>query len=329
MSRLGFLARRTLFALFAVYLVVSITFGFVALTADPQIAVVAYGAGQGPPGVFYNQSEAAEKVEEAVSAYKEANNLDEPVRERYVTWLVNIATLDWGESLDRGVPVTSLLAEATPRTAAYVVPAMAFSLAGGVFAGMFAALRRNTAGDYLATGLGYVGFSVPNFLLAQLLLIAVATALGTEAWRRGAIPAPLRTVVLPAFVLGVSLLAGQLRHVRSESLEYLGEDFVKLLRAKGASEWRVARHVLRNASLPLLSLFVTELLAVLVVNIYVLERVFGIQGLGTLSLQAIRGRDLPVVLGTTMVVVLVGILGTFLQDVASLFLDPRVAEEDG
>lgn len=328
MSRLRFLTRRALFALFATYLVVSITFGFVALTADPQIAVVAYGAAQAPPGEFYNQSEAAEKVNEAVSAYREAYNLDEPVEQRYVTWLVNVATFDWGESLHRDRAVVAMVGEAVPKTAAYVVPAMLFSLVGGIAAGMFAALRKHSRRDYLVTTLGYVGFSVPNFLLGNLALLALALASGTRrTWELQLSPA-VGTVVLPAFVLGLSLLAGQLRHARSSSLEQFGEPFVKLLRAKGAGPWRVCRHVLKNAAVPLTSLFFAELLAVLVVNIYVLERVFGIQGLGDLSLWAIRERDLPVIIGTTMVLVFVGIAGNFLQDVAAAFLDPRVAEEE-
>ncbi|WP_255148640.1 ABC transporter permease [Halorarius halobius] len=327
MSRLRFLTRRALFALFATYLVVSITFGFIALTADPQLAVVAYGAAQAPPGEYYNQSEAAEQVNEAVSAYEEAYNLDEPVEKRYVTWLVNVATFDWGESLHRDRAVVAMVGEAVPKTAAYVLPAMLLSLVGGISAGVFAAYRRRSAGDYLVTGLGYLAFSVPNFLLGGLALLGLALLTAAEGRPGLPLPTEVRTVVLPALVLGGSLFAGQLRHARSEALEHFGEAFVKLLRAKGAGPVRVARHVLKNAAIPLVSLFFAELLAVLVVNIYVLEQVFRIQGLGSLSLWAIGERDLPVVLGTTMVLVFVGIAGNFLQDVAYAFLDPRVEEE--
>lgn len=331
MSFARYLARRTLFAVFAAYLVVSITFGFVALTADPQRAVVAWGAAHGPPGEFLNQSEANARVNEAVAAYDRARSLDEPVEERYVAWLVDIATLDWGESLDTGEPVAAMLGRTIPRTAAYVLPALLFSLVGGLAVGTCAAMRRNTPADYLATGVGYLGLSLPNFLVGEVLLLLVVIVHDAEGvYRAGPLLPPfVRTVVLPAAVLGAGLFAAQMRYARAESLEYFGEEFVTLLRAKGAGRWRVARHVVRNASLPLLSLFFAELMAVLVVNIYVLEAVFGIRGLGWLSLRAIENRDLPVVLGTTMVVVLVGVAGNLLQDVAAVFLDPRVADDEG
>lgn len=326
-----FLARRVLFALFSAYLVVSITFGFVALTADPQLGVVVFGAATADPTM--TEAERAERVNEAVSAYKEAHNLDEPVEQRYVRWLVNIATFDWGESLKRDEAVLDLVTDAVPKTAAYVVPGVLFASVGGVLAGLYAAMRRNSPTDYLVTSVGYVGFSLPNFFVAEFVLLVgflLFAPDGTQSyvWLRDH-PSPVaRTVVLPGAVLGVSLLANYLRYARAETLENLGETFVDVLRAKGASDWRVSRHIMRKATVPLVSLFVAELMTVLVVNVYVLEAVFGIDGLGTLSLTAIQDRDLPVVLGTTMVLVFVGIAGNLFQDVAAVFLDPRVAGEE-
>ena len=129
-------------------------------------------------------------------------------------------------------------------------------------------------------------------------------------------------------MLGTSLLAGQARYARAESSEYVNAEFVKLLRAKGASGWAVARHLLRNAAVPLLSLFFADLLVIVALNIFVLEVVFGIPGLGQLSYEAIQNRDLPLILGTVMVLVFAGIFGNLFQDITYRTLDPRIGAAD-
>ena len=144
-------------------------------------------------------------------------------------------------------------------------------------------------------------------------------------------------VALAAIVAGSSILAGQIRYARSESLEHLGRDFVKLLRAKGAGPRTVTRHVLRNAALPIVSLSITELLTVLVLNIYVIERVLDIDGLANVSLRAVgvvEGgsmtpvmADVPLLVWSIMVIVFIGITLSFLQDVLMGYLDPRIGTE--
>lgn len=312
--------RRVGFAVFAVYLVLSITFGFVALTPDPNIAPELWEA-------VRHQGASAEEVQQVNQAYLEATNRDIPVFDRYVQWLADITTLDWGTSFNQNVPVTGLIGQALPYTLAYIFPGVAFALVGGIAIGVYSATHHHTLLDRLATGFGYLGFSVPNFWIAEVFILVLVTELGWfDQSAADGTWAILSQLVLPAAILGTSLLAGQVRYARAESLEYINAEFVKLVRAKGASGWRVARHILRNAALPLLSLFFTDLLAVLVVNIYVIETVFGIPGLGTLSLEAIQNRDMPVILGTTMVIVLFGIVGNLVQDLAYVVLDPRVGD---
>ncbi len=133
--------------------------------------------------------------------------------------------------------------------------------------------------------------------------------------------------MLLSAVLDISLLAGQLRYARAESCEYVYREFVKLLRAKGASNWRVARHIVRNAAIPLLSLFFADLIGTLVVNVFVLEFISSVRGIGTLGLQAIQHRDLPLILGVAIIIAFAGILGNLFQDLAYLGLDPRVESE--
>jgi len=322
MSFATFLARRTLLAVVAIYLVVSVSFGFVALTTDPNLAQVAYGAGHSAKASRSGEASRTALVEQAVQAYRAAHDLDRPVWQRYLDYLVRTTTLRWGDSQTLHEPVTAVLGRAIPVTLAYVIPALLFALVGGVVVGVLGALEPGGLVTRFVTGTAYVGFAVPNYWLASVvLLFGVAAA-----------PTPNSTllvrVVLPAAVLGLSLLAGQLRYARAEGREYVAEDFVTLLRAKGASRRRIARHVLRNAAIPLVSLFFADLLGVLVVNVFVLEQVLHIPGLGQVGLQAFQARDLPLVVGLALVIAVAGVLGTLVQDVAYRFIDPRVAVHD-
>ena len=319
MSLRWHLVRRTLFTVFAVYLVLTLAFGFVALTGDPNEGLIEWQTAT---------TQGTEEAQQAIATYRAERHLDDPLGERYVGWLVDMTTLDWGTSFNQGEPVMTLIARALPRTLLYVLPAMAFALVGGIGIGLYSATNQGTVFARLGAGVAYVGLGVPNFWLAGLLLFVFTVPLGQ--YGEATVPGwPfLKGVVLPGLVLGTSLLAGQARYARAESAEYVNAEFVKLLRAKGASGWTIGRHLLRNAAVPLLSLFFADLLVIVALNIYVLEVVFGIPGLGQLSYGAIQDRDLPLILGTVMVLVIAGILGNLAQDVAYRVLDPRIETGD-
>ena len=327
MSLRGRIARRFGFAVFAAYAVVSVLFALVTFAPNPQLAVL-----------LDRQASTAAEAREIRREFRQARGLDEPLLNRYLDWLIDVPTLDWGQSYgtmglssvqygpryEAGVEVTSLVADALVPTLRYVVPAVIFAVAGGLAIGLYAATHREGLLARLVTTLTHFGFSVPNFLLAEVLLLFVFSETGLL---QGLAPEPgslLVTTVLPAAIVGTSLLAGQMRYARAQSLEYANTEFIRLVRAKGAGSRRVARHLLRNAAIPLLALFFTDMIGILVVNVFVIEFVFGIPGIGGLSLVAFQQQDLPVILGSTMVIVFVGIGGNFLQDVAALVLDPRI-----
>ena len=335
MSRRWQIIRRAAFAVLATFLVVSVIFAFVAATSDPYTGQLARSAAEesAEEDTPVKQTDAWERLVE----YRQQRNLDEPIGKRYVDWLGNVATLDlgtafgttrtgvmFGQSYSEGTPVTSLVRSAVSRTLAYLIPAIMFSVIGGVALGVYTATRQHTLVDRFGTAIAHFGFSLPNFWLAQVVVLSGIGVGGLLSGAPGRVNGLLYTVVLPAAVLGTSLLAGQLRYARAQSLEYIDAEFIKLVRAKGAGTRRIARHLLRNAAVPLLSLFFAEILGIVVLNVFVIEYVFGIQGLGGLSLVAIQSRDMPVILGTSLVIVLVGVLGNFVQDVVSLVVDPRV-----
>ncbi|WP_267639361.1 ABC transporter permease [Haloarchaeobius amylolyticus] len=318
MSRLSFLARRLGFSVLAAYVVMTVSFFVVAIIPDPNVGYAAWLAKDDP--------------DEAAQAVVEAKNLNEPLYDRYVNWLVDVTTFDWGRSVggfgDRGLPVTELLETTIPVTLAYLVPALLLSTTLALALGSYVALRPDSRLAEAVSSVGYLALGVPSFFVAELLFFAANTEFDwvTLAFPRRidlADPVSLWPYLVPAVVLATSLAAGQLRYVRAESSELLGRDFVKLVEAKGASDLRVVRHVLSNAALPLLSLFFADMVSTLVVQVFVIEFVFGLQGIGTLTLQAVSDRNMPVIIGSTMAIAYAGIGANFLQDVAAAWFDPR------
>jgi len=330
-------ARRAAFAVLSMFIILTVAFAFIALTEDPNVGAVAYEA-----------STTGQDPTEAVQAYREARNLDDPVLERYGTWMVNVVTFDWGISYSTGQPVLSVLGNALPFTLLYLIPSMVLSLGIGVSVGLFSALNQHSLSDKLATATAYFSLGTPNFWLAQILFVVAITQMdwvpylympaSFDIWG-GSVAIPLlpdvpllkqdvlKYYTLPVLTLTTVLLAGQLRYARAESLEYVDADFVKIAKAKGAGPVRVSLHILRNAAIPLVALFFTDMLSVLVLNIFVIEFAFAIPGFAQVSMNAITARDLPLILGMTMVIALVGVFGNFLQDMAYTVLDPRVGSD--
>lgn len=321
-----YLLRRVAWTLFAAYLLLTGAFLLFAYTPDPNETLVKFAAG-------YGAENPEQAQEQALQAYREARNYDEPVLDRYRTWIVAYATLDWGWSTTQGQPVADLLVDRLPVTLAYLVPAIVLATLAGIGLGLAAAFDRHGPIDVLVTSLSYLGLGLPAFFLGEAL---IAFALREMGWY-GALwdpryglwtPENLASLSLPAIVVAANLLAVQVRYARAEALEFLPEDFVARLRAGGASTFDVARHVLRNAAFPLLSIFFSEMLAVLFVTIYVLEVVFEVPGVGMLAYTAIQRRDIGVILATTLLPAFVGLFGNLIQDVAYTVLDPRVDYDD-
>jgi peptide/nickel transport system permease protein len=324
------IVRRTAFAVLTVYLVCSVSFLLVAVPGDPNTGTVRQSAAMSATG---NSSERSAYIQSRVAAYRAANNLDEPLGRRYVRWLVAVSTLNWGEA--RSVPgsVTGAIGRAAPFTLAYLVPGFLLGAVLGVLSGAASGLAGDGRLGRLVSTATYVVAGVPNFWLAAGLLVLVGTAFGWDAtgWGAGTWPDwPAKywlRMALPTLVTATGTLAAAHRHTRSNVLARRDEDFATLVEATGAGPVATARHLLRPATVPLLTLLYGDLLAALVVTVYVVEYAFGIPGIGALSYGAIRARDVPLVMGTTFVVVLAGVAGSWAQDVLYVVLDPRVRED--
>lgn len=331
MVSLGWLSRRLLFAGVALVAVASLTFALAALAPDPNLARLSY-ATRGMPGT---------DMSALIEQYEARRHLDDPLYVQYAEWLTATVTFRWGRSFRFGEPVTRLVADAGLRTAAYVLPAMGLATLFGLFVGVSRALAPESWIGRGAAAVAYVGVSLPNFFVGELLVYYTTGTLVAEpggmrdvaiAGFQGSNPAaPLGDiaagVVLPAAVLASGITVAVLRFSRAHAREVASDEFVDVLRGKGVGPIRVGRHVLHNAAVPLVSVVFTELLGVLVVAALVIETVFNIPGIGYLVVVAVSARDMPLLLGVVTTVGLVGIGATLFQDLAYGLLDPRVGEE--
>lgn len=309
MSLTRLFAKRIGLGLFAAWGVLTVVFGLFALTNDWVL--------QARLGLLKWVGEDEEVIEAARDQYFAARGLDQPVVDRYLGWLVDMFTFDWGQSFVSDEPVVSLVVDAVIRTAMYVLPALVIAIALGLLIGLYAALRpesRLANGSRFGT---YLLFAVPGFWLGGLVLSLTRT----DALSRSPL---VFDHLFPIALTVMALLGGYVSYARAHSLEYVSSDFVKLVSAKGASSRRVARHVVRNAAIPLFSMVFTEALALLVLTVFVVESLFGIDGFGSLLIEAVDQRDIPVLLGGTMVIIAVGVGGNIVQDFSYSVLDPRV-----
>lgn len=248
--------------------------------------------------------------------------------ELYVGWIRRMVTLDWGVATGgdpdaytyayyAGDAVMPLVLSAFGRTLLYVLPALAAGLSIAILLGLYGALRPDSRVAAVGLGTSYVAFAVPTFWLGAILL-SVSIA-GHVAY------SPLIfEYLLPIVLVTTTLLGGPLSYARAYAKEYASAEFVKLVEAKGASRRRVAAHVLHNAAIPMFSMVFTEALGLLVLSVFVIEVVFGIEGFGLVLFGAANARDVPVLLGCVLVVVVVGVLANLLQDLSYGILDPRV-----
>lgn len=309
-----FLVRRAVFSVVVVWLVLSATFVLFVVAPDARLGGLTGAAA-------FGGADAAE-IEAIEQAYLEEYGFDRPVYVQYVDWMSSTVTLQWGESFVTEQSVRGLVGAALWRSAQYVIPATLLAVVAGVALGVYGALRPNGRGDRGGRLTAYAALGVPNFfagivavlLLGDFALFVERGEVARNVWLQH---------VMPIVLLSTTLVGAMVSYTRASTSEYVDTAFIKLVRAKGASGWRVAGHVLKNAGPPLFALLFAELLAVLLLGVFVIEHVFVIDGIGSLTLDAVYERDVPVVLAVTFVVVFVGVVGNLASDVVSVTLDPR------
>lgn len=314
------LAARVGIAVLTVYIALSAM--FLLVTFAPNTAIEGEVAGAS----FASGGEMTESELEALrSTIREARGLDRPIWVRYTGYLADMTMLNWGISFGLDAPVTDLVFDRTERTLSYAIPGVALGAVLGMLAGLVSAARRHSPAERVGRAAAYGLFGVPNFWL--LTVVVAGLSLPAVVAVIGATPPIVYQRVLPAVALATALVAGQLSFVRSEAMEQIDRNYVTFLRAKGLTRVAVGWRVVRNAAVPLVTLFFTDLLAVFVITVYVVEFALGIPGLGNLTYAAAVERDMPLLLGATLVFVVLGVSANLLQDIAYEELDPRTVSD--
>ncbi|MBI6797037.1 ABC transporter permease [Pseudomonas syringae] len=273
---------------------------------------------------------AGEERDPAVMEYlRDKYRLDDPIPLQYLNWVGNVLTGDLGTSLRTEQPVTTLLASKLPVTLELAVLALLIALLIGIPTGIISAVRKGTAVDYGANVVALSGISIPHFWLGILLIMVFAVKL---QWlpASGFVPMGedfgqnLKTLILPAFVLGAGLSGILMRHTRSAMLEVLRADYVRTARAKGLFPRTVIlKHALRNALMPIITL-TTLLFGELLGGAVLTEQVFSIPGFGKMIVDAVFNRDYAVVQGVVLCVAIGFLMLNLLADVLYRLINPRL-----
>jgi len=301
-------------------IITTVTFLLLSFAPNPAIREAATRAaleGQDP-------AEAAERV-------REIRGLDRPLHVRYLDFVENVYTLDWGWSEYRSQPVVEALSSALYYTAQYSVPWTILTLLLGPLVGLYSAANMYSWKDHAATGFAFFGYAIPNFFFGIVLLLIFGREL---EW----VPIIYNTevavfsfenakqLILPVFVLVTGSIGATMRIARNESAEFINADFMKTAKAKGVSPRRAyALHVMRPTMVPLSTTVVGQMLAIFLGSSLLVEVVFGIPGLGRLTYQALLNQDTNLVLGTTLVFTFVAVVGNIIEDIVFTMLDPRIS----
>jgi peptide/nickel transport system permease protein len=264
-------------------------------------------------------------------------HLDEPIWVRYGYMLRNVFLLDFGDSISTGQPVMNQIRERLPNTLLLSTVTLTVLYPLGLALGTIQAIRHRRVED-TAISLGTLFlYSMPSFFLALGLQIVFAMrldlvpldAMHDAMWwddmsTYERVIDVAKHLVLPGAAIGVASAAGVARYMRSSLLEVVGQDYIRTARAKGLSEWRViGRHALRNALLPIITLFSLSL-PFLFSGSVIVETIFSWPGMGRLIYDAIMQQDTPVVIGCFYIYALIVAFAALLADIAFAFADPRI-----
>jgi peptide/nickel transport system permease protein len=273
---------------------------------------------------------AGEERDPQVLAYlREKYRLDDPLPVQYFAWIGSALTGNLGISLRTDIPVLTLILSKLPVTIELAIMAMIVALAIGIPTGIISAVKKGTAVDYAANVIALSGLSIPNFWLGIMLIMLVSVRWGLLP-ASGYVPPTedlwlnIKTMLMPAFVLGTGLAASLMRHTRSAMLGVMRSDYIRTARAKGLLSRKVIlKHALRNALVPIVTLS-TLLFGELLAGAVLTEQIFTIPGFGKLIVDAVFNRDYAVVQGVVLCTAVGFILMNLLADVLYVLVNPRL-----
>jgi len=269
---------------------------------------------------------------EAVAAIRREFNLDRSLPMQYLLWIGKLLTGDLGRSIRLNDTVTSLLAERFPISLQLATAAMLFALVVSVPLGIVAAMKRNTWIDYLCTGYTVVGYSIPNFALALILIYIFSirldwlpiTGIGSSENAAAGWWAYFSPFIVPAIALGTLQTAIFTRLLRASMIDVLSQDYLRTARAKGLLPTTVILvHALKNAMIPFVTMVAIQFGYLIGVQVTI-EYIFAVPGMGSAVLNAVVNRDFPVIQGFTLVIAGFFLFANMVADILYSVLDPRI-----
>ena len=272
----------------------------------------------------------AELGEGELEALRERLGLNRPLYIQYFTWIAETFQGNMGYSVVTGISIAELLAARLPATLLLSVASLIIATVFGLLLGYISAIKRRSFVDYANSIFAVFGISTPTFFLGLLAILFFSIRLnwfpagGRMDYYNQTFLGRMSYLVLPSVSLGLSYVATLLRFTKSAMIDVINLDYIKTARSKGLSEAAVNfRHGFRNALIPIMVILVMRL-PMLISGSVVIESVFNYPGMGSLLLEALSGADMPVVLFTTMFIALIILLSSFLVDLFTALLDPRV-----
>jgi peptide/nickel transport system permease protein len=308
-----YVAKRTLQALGVVYVVATAVFVAVrSVPGDPARLVL---GGNAEP--------------DELAAVRAELGLDQPIHVQYYRWMADLARGDLGDSIYTGQSVVASIANAAEPTLSIGLVGITIAILIAIPAGVVSATRRDQWEDYVATGVAFLGISMPSFWIGIVLLLTVGTAIpaipsfGYASISEGVVPW-LSHVILPATAVGLPYAGIITRMTRSSMLEVLSEEYMQTARAKGLPPRLILfKHGLQNALMPVVTV-AGILFALLLGGIVAVEMVFGVQGFGRLLIRSIERQDFPIVQGSVIVISIIFVFMNLFVDLLYMSINPKI-----
>ena len=261
---------------------------------------------------------------------RETYGLNDPVIVQYGRWITNIMKGDFGYSITNGQQISTILAQKLPATLELAITALIISSVLGILLGILSAVNQNGVIDYIGRVIGVVGQSIPQFLFGIILIDIFALKLGKfpvggrNLYGLVTFGDKLHNMFLPSLALSLGMIATVLRYTRNSMLDVMNKEYIKTARSKGVPEWKVyLKHAFRNSIGPIM---VTILLRIpgLIGGSVVIESVFNWPGIGSTLMGAVTSGDYPIIMVITLLIATVMLVVSFIVDVLSAILDPRI-----
>jgi peptide/nickel transport system permease protein len=260
--------------------------------------------------------------------------LDLPLHIQYLRWIGNLVKGNFGFSFVSAESVSQMIAMRIPATLELMGVSLFISIILGLTLGTISAFKQYSWLDYIFTIFGFIGISIPDFFLGMILVFVFALKLKLfptsgfiTAGEEFSLADNLRHVFLPATALALVRTAVFMRYTRASVLEVLGNDYVRTARAKGLKPGIVIlRHVMRNALIPVITIIGINL-GVLFAGSVIIETIFQWPGIGMMFINAVTGRDSPVIMGYVLLTSIIVLASNLLTDLTSSLVDPRIRYE--